>query len=283
MLDTGLPQDGTHSAPNDGPWVDSLIHLAAAHGSRSGGLTGIAAVLGENDSPDTDGNHRVDPVAGHGMFIASILARLAPTASVTVLRVIQHLGQATEDAVAEALGSAVGQFDLVNLSFSTYTPYEADVLARAIRAVQRGAAVTEPAGDRPAVVVASAGNDGIWAPSLPASLPDVISVAALDEHERGPAWFTNYGPWVSACAPGTDIEGAFWQFVDGERAWQGRATWSGTSFAAPYVVGALARAMHFHKQHNNGEQISAMEAVARVIDDPDRPWMPWLGTVVRGF
>ena len=49
--------------------------------------------------------------------------------------------------------------------------------------------------------------------------------------------------------------------------------WSGTSFAAPTVVGALARAM---RQGLSGEQ-----AVEALIDDPGLFRMPGLGTVVN--
>ncbi|HEU4701597.1 MAG TPA: D-alanyl-D-alanine carboxypeptidase, partial [Conexibacter sp.] len=31
----------------------------------------------------------------------------------------------------------------------------------------------------------------------------VLGVGALDDD--GPAWFTNHGPWVQACAPGVDV------------------------------------------------------------------------------
>ena len=51
----------------------------------------------------------------------------------------------------------------------------------------------------PPVVVAAAGNAGSSRPAYPAAIGEVIAVAATTDVER--AWFSNYGPWVDACAP----------------------------------------------------------------------------------
>src|SRR5205085_1103124 len=132
------------------------------------------------------------------------------------------------------------------------------------------------------LVVASAGNDASCLPTYPAALPGVISVGALASW--GPAPFTNYGPWVRACAPGVDLLSLFFQGFDGtfgvgadgvdQDKFEGWAYWSGTSFAAPVVVGALARMMMW-------AGCTAAEAVARVIDAPALLRIPNLGTVVN--
>ena len=99
----------------------------------------------------------------------------------------------------------------------------------------------------------------------------------------GPAPFSNYGHWVRACAPGVDVVSTFFEFNGDEQAvgtepdpdnftqW---ARWSGTSFSAPLVVGALAQAMVTHG-------ITVDEAVERVIDASDLMRIPNLGTVVN--
>jgi subtilisin family serine protease len=99
----------------------------------------------------------------------------------------------------------------------------------------------------------------------------------------GPAPFTNYGPWVRACAPGVDVVSRYFQGFDGPQPTpassvdpdllDGWARWSGTSFAAPFVVAALAREMVVRG-------VSAGEAVARIIDGPGLLRLPDLGTVV---
>jgi subtilisin family serine protease len=230
-----------------------------------------------NDQPDYDGDGRLDPVAGHGTFIAGIVSRLAPGCRVIVHPVLTGFGDGRESVVASVLRSYAGRVDLVNLSFGTYTPYLPLAVARAVRAVQRGIGRLQEEGapPRPAVVVASAGNDGTWVAPFPAVLPDVVAVAALGP--AGPAWFSNYGPWVRACAPGVEVVSTFFldTKTDDGRPFDGWACWSGTSFAAPVVVGALARTMII------SGLTDPRRAVRRVIDAPGLLRLPCHGTVVN--
>ena len=129
------------------------------------------------------------------------------------------------------------------------------------------------------VIVAAAGNDASCRAVWPAALPDVVSVGALGPD--GPAPFTNWGPWVRACAPGVDIVSNFFDNVDRVNDnlpqtsfYFGWASWSGTSFAAPIVAAAIAREMAVY-------QITAEEAVDRVIFDERLFRYPGLGTVVN--
>jgi hypothetical protein len=281
VLDTGLPADPARL----GLATQTLQGMTPAFTEprgRSGSQITVSDLLSPAGAPydvkDRNQDGVLDPASGHGAFIAAIIARIAPQAQITVVRVLGQLGDGDEQTVSEVLHRLAGQFDLINLSFGTYTPENAEAIADAVRTVQRGGKLapgtTEP---KPAVVVASAGNDATWTAPVPASLPDVVAVAALDWHEQGPAPFSNYGPWVSACAPGTDIQGGFWKWGDGERLWPGKASWSGTSFAAPYVVGALARTMQAI-----GEQDPNI-AVQRLLHEPALLRIPFHGTVVRGF
>ena len=133
------------------------------------------------------------------------------------------------------------QIDVVNLSLGGHTkddlPYP--VLAKAVTDAQ----------DQGAVVVAAAGNAGSCRLFWPACLPGVISVGATFCGER--AWFSNFGPWVRASAPGVDIVSTFFTH-DGPAVsvggydpdeYRGWAEWSGTSFAAPQVAAAIAKRM----------------------------------------
>ena len=130
------------------------------------------------------------------------------------------------------------------------------------------------------VVVASAGNDATCAPQYPAVLPEVVAVGALDAN-RNPAPFTNYGPWVRACTLGVDVVSSFFDgfngdgpVVDGADAddFRGWARWSGTSFAAPRVVAALARRVTPNRTPH--------DVVRALIEDEQRERLPMLGTIV---
>ena len=102
------------------------------------------------------------------------------------------------------------------------------------------------------VVVAAAGNAGWCWTYWPAALPGVVAVGALDS--GGQAWFSNYGGWVDACAPGVDVRSTFYG-TDADplreplgtpeddlfNEFRGWAMWSGTSFAAPKVAALIVR------------------------------------------
>jgi subtilisin family serine protease len=168
-------------------------------------------------------------------------------------------------ATLNAISARKPPVALVNLSFGGYASVDMGVLAEAVRKLQAAGTV----------VVASAGNDATCRPSFPAAFPGVVSVGALGPN--GPAPFTNYGPWVRACAPGVDIVSSFfvrWKPRQGDKELKEWVRWSGTSFAAPAVVGALARAM-------GDGTLTPRQAVERVVDDPGLFRMPGLGTVVN--
>lgn len=240
-------------------------------------VTAAAATAGQQRAPDTADSNRdgwLDPVAGHGTFIAGIIERIAPGCLVEIRRVLGPQGEGTETEVVAAIDDialAEKTPDFLNLSFGGYVWEKAPMLSAAVlRAQQRGI-----------VVVASAGNDGTCRQSFPAAIPGVVSVGAIGPD--GPAWFSNYGDWVRACAPGVDVVSAFFATFDGLevpsagrdidsfRSW---ATWSGTSFATPAVVGALVREMR-------ATSCSPTEAVTRIIDAPWLGRIPGLGTVVN--
>ena len=244
ILDTGLAIDGLR--PNR---LDVVDHPAP--------------VADWGDSPDPDDDDSLDPAAGHGTFIAGLIEMLTPGCEVFVERVLTSYGDGDEVAIAQRI-DALPDVDLLNLSFGGYALEHMDVLAAAVRRAQQ----------RGTVVVASAGNDGTCRPSYPARFDDVVSVAALGP--SGPALFSNYGPWIRACAPGVDLVSDFFTDVEGTDPdeFAGWACWSGTSFAAPVVVAALAREIQCYG-------LTPQQAVDRVIDGPGLLRIPDFGTVVN--
>ncbi len=263
---------GAASGGTGSPRIVVLDTGFAAEALRPPVLQAISVGQQHWEEPDEDLEGHLDPVAGHGTFIAGLIHQLAPGCDIAPERVLTTMGDGDEAAIAQRIDDlAASGVDLLNLSFGGYALERPHVLAAAIRKVQAAGTV----------VVASAGNDATCRPPFPAALPGVIGVGAVGPD--GPAPFTNHGAWVRACAPGVDLVGPFFDGFDGPElpapggdpdAFDGWARWSGTSFAAPVVVAALAREMR-----RSG--VSAREAVDRVVDAPGLLRIPDLGTVVN--
>jgi subtilisin family serine protease len=215
--------------------------------------------------------------AGHGTFIATLVSRVAPKCVVGVGTVLKNSGVGDEWTIAsrihylkKSLSKTAEDLtrasnSVLNLSFGAPLQDldEPGLLAHVVKSIQSIGVV----------VVASAGNDSLSRPSFPAALPDVVSAGSLAP--TGPAVFSNYGPWVDACAPGVDIVSVFFGdkavATDGFHGW---AMWSGTSFSSAIVAGAIARLVY-------DRGISAKEARSILIDAPGLMQLPGLGTVVN--
>jgi subtilisin family serine protease len=232
----------------------------------------MAPTVDHWELPDPDGDLHLDPAAGHGTFIAGLIQLLEPRCEITVEKVLSSLGEGDEVAIARRVHALAGVVDVINLSFGGYSMDHMYVLGAAVRRAKAAGTV----------VVASAGNDGVCRPTYPAALRDVVGVGAIGP--AGPAPFTNFGPWVRACAPGVDIVSWFFEEFNGPDVGQpgsidpdhftNWARWSGTSFAAPIVAAALAREMLTRA-------VDASEAVRRVVDQPGLLKLPGLGTVIN--
>ncbi len=260
ILDTGLAGRLTAGGPDELP--EPLRRF-----EKPAGGTGI-------DAPAAAGKS-LRPIAGHGTFIAGLVHLIAPGTVLDIQKVLQEEeGDVDEKVLSDTLSTlAKAAKTILNLSFGGYADDDDFFLRRKIRNVVK----------KGIVVVASAGNDGIGRPSIPASFPDVIGVGALSS--GGPAPFSNFGPWVRACAPGVDLVSMFFAKFDGPieigvpdeddpDRFTGWARWSGTSFSAPLVCAALAREIAL-------TGCTAKQAVKRVIDAPSLFRLPWLGTVVN--
>lgn len=190
---------------------------------------------------------------GHGTFVAGLILREAPAATIDMVGILDDKGEVDDSAVESALrGLRDRGAKLINLSFSGDTWREAEPPAGISAALQEL--------DRDVVVVASAGNSGGSLGAWPAALSlgddhaTVVGVGALDETRPaatgaapGRAAFSNYGAWVDAWAAGVDLLGPYGWFQESRSAENrppqhltGWALWSGTSFAAATVTGVIA-------------------------------------------
>jgi subtilisin family serine protease len=172
-----------------------------------------------NQADDDDG--MVDSAAGHGTFVASVIALVAPDSAILPYRILDDEGSGTAFDLALALAHAIeAGADIINLSLTYH---------------ERSHAVDElleQAADAGIVVVAAAGNDGDSTVPFPASDSHVLAVTGVDLDGLQLASFANRSSLVQLAAPAVAVYGA----VDGSR-W---GTWDGTSFAAPFVAGTVA-------------------------------------------
>ena len=218
-----------------------------------GWLTSIARSADNIDRLDVfprPGDGYLDYGAGHGTFASGIVEQVAPEAEIRAYQVLNSDGFASEVEVACAMVEAVeAGADIVNLSLGSSTVDDLPPVAMAVALeIIAEYEVQQERGEHRALLVAAAGNNGDTTPVWPAAFRRVVSVAGLTAARRPAAWST-HGFWVdcSAVAEGvvsTYVEGKESPELDlqpdryGPNPW---AFWSGTSFAAPQVAGAVAR------------------------------------------
>ncbi|GAA2523326.1 S8 family serine peptidase [Pilimelia columellifera] len=226
-------------------------------------------VGGRDITTGTDDGWRVDTL-GHGTHCSGIIGGtgagivgIAPEAELHACKVFP--GGRFSDLI-EALDYCIThQIDVVNLSLGSAQGSE--LIARKVeQARQAGVAC-----------VAAAGNSG-GAVGFPASLPNVLAVAALGKAGEFPpgtyhatqvqgaptpegfftAKFTCFGPEVDVVGPGVAIVSSVPP--------ANYAAWDGTSFAAPCVTGLAALVLAHHPDFR--AQFAARDAarVDRLFD-----------------
>ncbi|ACU74157.1 peptidase S8 and S53 subtilisin kexin sedolisin [Catenulispora acidiphila DSM 44928] len=228
----------------------------------------------EHEDLDPASEDDLESDSGHGTFIAGVILQHAPGTYLRVQRVLGTDGVTDELELLHGLrrlharaAAESNRLDVLNLSLGCFTfddrpsPVLADAFARVARH---------------SVIVAAAGNHSSDRPYWPAALKDVVAVAALAQADTdGPerASFSNYGWWVDASAPGEKVSSSFLTHgrENGED-FHGFATWSGTSFAAPYVAGKIAALM-------SAKDMTARDALSELLD-PANTRIPDLGVVV---
>lgn len=253
-----------------------MTHVTQEFTPDSGGSPVRVAVVdtGLTDQPRTDGwftgitsrgkidelnqvkpqENRNDYFAGHGTFTAGIVRQLSSTCEIVVYRFTRTDGLGTDTDAADMLiraaddaaAEAPGQRLIINASFGAPAVDGEPPLA-----LQE--AVEYIAHNYPDVlIVASAGNDGHHQKLYPAGFEthNVRAVGALNP-DLTRAEFSNYGKWVHCSAVGVGVVSTFVKGLTPPEAGLGVpdvdfpampwATWTGTSFTAPQISGAVAR------------------------------------------
>lgn len=209
------------------------------------------------DNDNDPAEHWEDPtetVAGHGTFIAGLIAVLAPDSRILPVRAFPSSGIADAFTVATAVKYAADHgADVINLSLGSTEPSE--LLREAIAEAQR----------RGIVVVAAVGNDDSEVlPQFPASLNEVLAVAAIDFQSKK-ALFSNFGSHVDVSAPGVKLISAF---PGGNLGAASYAEWSGTSFAAPLAAAEAALLLAYDPRQSDINSIIKASAAPIDADNP---------------
>ncbi|MDH6223252.1 MULTISPECIES: S8 family peptidase [Streptomyces] len=181
------------------------------------GLTGdharcplLARVRGDLETAERDADGLLRQYAGHGTFIAGVLAAVAPHTDITVSNALNEAGAVLESEFGGILLDAAEQAGwpaLISLSAGTSTGGDEGLLG-----LERFMAELL---DHPGtLLVAAAGNNGNDIPFFPAAYAAksryakaVLSVGALRGDGEGHACFSNHGRWVDVYAPGERLTG----------------------------------------------------------------------------
>ena len=192
------------------------------------GTHGWDFVNGDSNPMDIDpsGTYHGTGVAGVIGAITDNGQGIAGTAQVSVMavRALGSNGEGTSTDTAQAIIWAADHgAKVINLSLGTNeTPIEPTDIHLAI----------DHAWSKGALIVAAAGNAGVGRLDYPARLPEVVSVAAIDESGQR-ASFSNYGTGLDLSAPGTRID----TLNGGNNQLNNVHSLQGTSFSTPFVSG----------------------------------------------
>lgn len=184
--------------------------------------------------------------AGHGTHVCGVVAQMAPGARIVVAGALDRDGLADDRTVATALAKMIAcNIRIVNMSLGCFTEDDSrapDALASVLETMPPDMAL-----------IAGAGNKDTTRPMWPAAFCGAFSVGALDRDGGGRAPFSNWGSTLDACAPGVGIVSSYFEVGAQAAAWSdapvsfdGFARWSGTSFAAPQLAGAVAALVSSH-------------------------------------
>ncbi|MHC5113008.1 MAG: S8 family serine peptidase [Planctomycetota bacterium] len=205
------------------------------------------------DGVDNDGDLMTDELAGHGTFVAGLIALVAPDAWILPVRVLDSEGVGDEWDLTKGLYFAIDRgVEVINMSLgSTYDTKS--VKQAIIEAATRGIVVTASAGnldrDCPREYPAMDDVDPEEPFEPPLNIPGAIGVAATDPADvKAP--FSSYSRRLFISAPGdvgadpNDPASSIVSILPDNR----YGAWEGTSFANAFVSGTLALVRSQHPE-----------------------------------
>lgn len=181
---------------------------------------------------------------GHSTFVSGIIAAMkndqgiigvAPKTKIYFAKAMEDSGSGSPSAMVKAVDWAVSRgVDIISISAGMFVDFKP--LHDAIKIAY----------DQNIIIVAAAGNTGSrqYDVAFPARYPEVIGVAAYDNHHQT-APFSSRGINVTCAMPGVDIYSTWLH--------QQYCRNNGTSFAAPILSGICALILSKHRElgHNS--------------------------------
>jgi subtilisin family serine protease/GH25 family lysozyme M1 (1,4-beta-N-acetylmuramidase)/fibronectin type 3 domain-containing protein len=249
QIDSSIPND----ALLDQQYFHSLIDSMAAWTQTTGSLDTTVAVIDTgidinhpefisrvstrsyNAYTNLVGIDKISDDIGHGTHVAGIIAAnqnndigvsgIAPGVSLLIVKANKTgTGSFVLSDLIESIYYAVDNgADVINLSLGR--PYDVGPNVLEQQAIQY-------AFDRGVTVVAAAGNESDDHAGYPAAYPQVIAVSAANSNAAFDTTYSNFGPEVDICAPGTAVLSTY---LNSQYAYM-----TGTSMASPVVAGAVA-------------------------------------------
>lgn len=187
---------------------------------------------------------------GHGTHVAATIAGssfgVAKKAKVVSVRVLDNSGGGTTAQVIAGIDWVTRNARKPAVANVSLGGYRNDRLDAAVRnSIASGVTYT-----------VAAGNDGASAGSYsPAAVKEAITVGATDRTDTRAA-FSNWGSALDLFAPGVSITSASYASNTG------RATYSGTSMAAPHVAGAAALYLADRPKSRPAQVVKALTSLA---------------------
>lgn len=249
----GTPLPAVQIAQVTPPPFVAVLDSGISNAGRTDGYLGAGVDPADVDPLDvfpTIG--LLDGDAGHGSMVVGVVQQVVPTARVGSYRVADSDGVASTFDVAEKMRLAAQDGAMImNLSLGTGTEDGAPPLA--LLDVVTELRISHPG----LLIVCAAGNEGdtnpVWPAAFAGDHPNVVAVGALDATGAEAPWSTR-GPWVTCSTVGQGVASTYvvgtednvlvedpGPVADEYRGPNPWAVWSGTSFAAPQIAGALAR------------------------------------------
>ncbi|MCE2880887.1 MAG: S8 family serine peptidase [Planctomycetaceae bacterium] len=153
--------------------------------------TGAPTLDPGGDGIDSDNDGAIDECVGHGSFVGSLIALVAPEARQLHIRCIESDGRTSTLLIARGVNAAIDAGAHV-VNISAVVPNEPNLLG----------SVVDAARDKGIAIVASAGNSPVNQSTYPASYPSAGSVSVSGPNFGFSAAFATFNREVDFCAPG---------------------------------------------------------------------------------